>query len=78
LAWNLFWRFGELQKSTKLNTAKFSILLPNACKIQGMQKQPSCKKEARPSKVESYLKDECMVWLTTTGDIWMRLKLKYQ
>jgi len=25
-----------------------------------MQKQPSCKKEARPSKVESYLKDEQM------------------
>jgi len=33
-----------------------------------MQKQPSCKKEARPSKVESYLKDECMVWLTTRND----------
>jgi len=25
-----------------------------------MQKQPSCKKEAQPSKVESYVKDECM------------------
>jgi len=25
-----------------------------------MQKQPSCKKEAQPSKVESYLKDEWM------------------
>jgi len=35
----------------------------------GMQKQPSYKKEARPSKVESYLKDECMVWLTTRADI---------
>jgi len=30
-----------------------------------MQKQPSCKKEVWSSKVESYLKDECMVWLTT-------------
>jgi len=29
--------------------------------MYGMQKQPSCKKEAQPSKVESYLKDECMV-----------------
>jgi len=27
-------------------------------RIYGMQKQPSCKKEAWPSKVESYLKDE--------------------
>jgi len=26
----------------------------------GMQKQPSCKNEAQPSKVESYLKDEWM------------------
>jgi len=42
-----------------------------------MQKQPSCKKEAQPSKVESYLKDECMVWLTTRGDIWMQPRLKY-
>jgi len=33
-----------------------------------MQKQPSYKKEAQPSKVDSYLKDECMVWLTTRGD----------
>jgi len=43
-----------------------SIML---CYKDGMQKQPSCKKEVRPSKVESYLKDECMVWLTTRGDI---------
>jgi len=35
------------------------------------------KKEAQSSKVESYLKDECMVWLTTKGDIWMRPRLKY-
>jgi len=42
-----------------------------------MQKQPSCKKEAWPSKVESYLKDEYMVWLTTRGDIWMQPRLKY-
>jgi len=43
----------------------------------GMQKQPSCKKEVWPSKVESYLKDECMVWLTTRGDIWMWPRHKY-
>jgi len=36
-----------------------------------MQKQPSCEKEAQPRKVESYLKDECMEWLTKRGDIWM-------
>jgi len=42
-----------------------------------MQKQPSCKKEALPSKVETYLKDECMVWLTARGDIWMWPRLKY-
>jgi len=29
-----------------------------------MQKPPSCK-EVQPSQVESYIKDECMVWLTT-------------
>jgi len=45
--------------------------------INCMQKQLSCKKEARPSKVESSLKDECMVWLTTRSDIWMRPRLKY-
>jgi len=47
--------------------------------LYGMQKQPSCKKEARaqPSKVESYMKDGCMEWLTTQGDIWMRPRLKY-
>jgi len=39
--------------------------------IYGIQKQPSCKKEAQPSKVESYLKkiNASMVWLTTRGDI---------
>jgi len=31
---DFIWWFGELQKSAKLNTAKFSFLLPNACKIQ--------------------------------------------
>jgi len=36
-----------------------------------MQKHPSYKKEVWPSKVESYLKDECMVWLATGDDIWM-------
>jgi len=24
--WNLFWQFGELQKSAKLNTAKFYFI----------------------------------------------------
>jgi len=43
----------------------------------GMQKQLSCKKEAQPIKVESSLKDECMVWLTTRSDIWMQPRLKY-
>jgi len=42
-----------------------------------MQKQPSCKKETWPSKVESFLKDECMVWLTTRDDIWMQPRVKY-
>jgi len=34
-------------------------------------------KKAQPSKVETYLKDECMVWLTTRDDIWMQPRLKY-
>jgi len=29
------------------------------------------------SQIESSLKDECMVWLTTRGDIWMQPRLKY-
>jgi len=32
----------------------------NYCKHLRWQKQPGCKKGARPSKVESYLKDESM------------------
>jgi len=66
-----------------LNTTYVCMLLGVICKSNGMQKKPCCKKEVRPSKVESYLKmnawlkDECMVWLTTRGDIWMRPRLKY-
>jgi len=29
------------------------------------------KKRVQVKYIESYLKDECMVWLTTRGDIWM-------
>jgi len=42
-----------------------------------MQKQPSCKKEAWPSKVESYLKDEFIELLTTRVDIWIQSRLTY-
>jgi len=45
-----------------------------SCINNGMQKQLSCKKEPQPSKVESCLKDEHMVWLVR-GDIWMRPRL---
>ena len=31
---NLFWWFDKLQESAKLDTAKFSFLLHNACKTQ--------------------------------------------
>jgi len=43
--------------------------------MYGMQNSLAIK--AQPSKVESYLKDECMVWLTTRGDTWMWPRLKY-
>jgi len=42
-----------------------------------MQKQPNSKKATQPSKVELYLKDEYIEWLTTRGDIWMQPRLKY-
>ena len=37
----------------------------------------SCKKEMWPIKVESYLKDKCMEWLTARGDIWIQPRFKY-
>jgi len=66
---------GYMIDSTKLSGYLYSPT--KRCDMVRMQKQPSCKKEVQPSKVESYLKDECMVWLTARDDIWMQPRLKY-
>jgi len=63
-----------MSDSTKLSGYPYS---PTKCVIWHAKTAYSCKKEVRPSKVESYLKDECMKWLTTRGGIWMQSKLKY-
>jgi len=59
--------------STKLSSYPYS---PTKCMIWHA-KQPIAVKIAQPSKIESHLKDECMEWLTTRGDIWMQPRLKY-
>jgi len=54
-----------------------NINVSDGLSISTHAKQPSCIKEVWPSKVELYMKDECMVWLTTRGDIQMQPRLKY-
>jgi len=55
-----------MSDSTKLSGYPYSS---TKCVIWHAKTVYGYKKEARPSKVESYLKDECMEWLITRGDI---------